>query len=117
LLHLPQIKQALGISGVLTEASSWRSKKADPGVQIDLVLDRGDSIINLCEMKYSSDTYVIDKQYSKKLREKRTAFLLETGTRKAAHTTLVTTYGLSRNEYSAHATFSLTMDDLFSANV
>lgn len=114
LLHLPQIKRGLGISGVLTEASSWRSKKADPGAQIDLVLDRGDRIINLFEMKFASDAYSIDKGYSRQLRGKKTAFLEETGTRKAAHTTLLTTFGLTRNEYSAEILFSLTMDDLFS---
>ena len=113
MLHLPQIKKSLGVSGVLTEASSWRSKEADPGAQIDLVIDRGDRIINLCEMKFASDEYTIDKAYSQKLREKRTAFLTETGTRKAAHTTLVTTYGLKRNEYSAEILFQMTMNDLF----
>jgi len=114
LLHIPQIKQKLGIAGVLTETSSWRSKTADPGAQIDLVLDRSDKIINLCEMKFANDTYTIDKNYSRKLREKRTAFLSETGTRKAAHTTLVTTYGLAQNEYSAEILFQITMKDLFS---
>ena len=114
LLHIPQLKQGLGISGVLTEASSWRSKETSPGAQIDLVLDRSDAVINLCEMKFASDTYVIDKEYSGKLRRKKSAFLLETGTRKAAHTTLVTTYGLKQNEYSAEVLFQLTMDDLFS---
>ena len=113
LLHIQQIKQALGIAGVLTETSSWRSKTTDPGVQIDLVLDRADRIIHLCEMKFASDTYSIDKAFSRKLREQRTAFLAESRTRKAAHTTLVTTYGLSRNEYSAEIPFQLTMDDLF----
>ena len=113
LLHLPQIKRQLGISGVQTEASSWRSKTVVPGAQIDLVIDRGDKIIHLCEMKFASDVYSIDKEYSKKLREKRTAFLEETGTRKAAHTTLITTYGLTRNEYSAEVLFQLTLDDLF----
>ena len=114
LLHVPQIKYALGISGVLTEASSWRSKTADPGAQIDLVLERSDRIIHLCEMKFASDVYSIDKEYSQKLREKRFAFLSETGTRKAAHSTLVTTFGLKRNEYSAEIPFQLTMKDLFS---
>ena len=113
LLHLSQLKHALGISGVLTETSSWRSKKADPGAQIDLVIDRSDKIIHLCEMKFASDIYVIDKEYSRKLREKRAAFLFETGTRRAAHTTLVTTFGLKRNEYSAEILFQLTMDGLF----
>ena len=113
LLHVSQIKKSLGISGVLTEASSWRSKAASPGAQIDLVLDRADKIINLCEMKFASDVYTIDKSYSRRLREKKAAFLAETGTRKAAHTTLVTTYGLKRNEYSAEILFQVTMDGLF----
>jgi len=113
LLHIPQIKQGLGISGVLTESSSWRSKEVSPGAQIDLVLDRSDSIIHLCEMKFSSDEYLVDKAYSQKLREKRSSFISETGTRKAAHTTLVTTYGLKRNEYSAEILFQIEMKDLF----
>jgi len=113
LLHVPEIKKALGISGVLTEVSSWRSKTSIPGAQIDLVLDRNDGIINLCEMKYSMGEYHLDKEYSKRLREKTAAFLTETKTRKAAHATLVTTYGLARNEYSAGILFQLTMEDLF----
>ena len=114
LLHISQIRQALGIGGVLTEASSWRGKKEGAGAQIDLVIDRADRIIHLCEMKFASDVYTIDKAYSARLRERKTAFLSETGTRKAAHTTLVTTYGLARNEYSAEVLFQLTMDALFS---
>ena len=116
LLHVPQIKRKLGISGVLTEVSSWRSKEgkeAGAGSQIDLVLDRNDQIINLCEMKYASDTYTIDKEYNKKLREKRSTFMSETKTRKAAHITMVTTFGLTQNEYSAEVFFQVTMDDLF----
>jgi AAA+ ATPase superfamily predicted ATPase len=113
LMHLPQIKHALGVSGVLTETSSWQSKSSEPGVQIDLVLERSDRIIHLCEMKFSSDEYTIDKAYSMKLRTKKSAFLNETATRKAAHTTLVTTFGLKRNEYSAEVMFQITMNDLF----
>ena len=113
LLHKQQLKKSLGISGVLTEISAWRSKSSDPGAQVDLVLDRSDKIINLCEMKFASDEYRIDKEYSRNLRNKRSAFLFETGTRKAAHITLVTTYGLVKNEYSAEILFQLTMNDLF----
>jgi len=113
LLHIPQIKHGLGISGVLTEASSWRSKEADPGAQIDLVLDRSDRVINLCEIKFASTEYIIEKEYSKKLQGKKTAFVLETGTRKAAHITMITTYGLIQNKYSAEVLFQLTMADLF----
>jgi hypothetical protein len=55
LLHIPQIRAALGISGVLTGVYSWKSKVSEPGAQIDLVIERGDQIVNLCEMKYASE--------------------------------------------------------------
>jgi len=116
LLHLPQLRQGLGISGVLTESSSWRSKKANPGVQIDLVIDRGDKIIHLCEMKFASSEYTITKAYSEELRRKRSVFLGETNSKKAAHTTLVTTYGLTQGIYSAEILFNITMNDLFRVN-
>jgi hypothetical protein len=113
LLHIPQIRQALGISGVLTEVYSWKSKSHDPGAQIDLVIDRGDRVVNLCEMKYSSSEYIISKEYDQNLRNKRSAFLAETSTRKAAHTTMITTYGLHKNMYQAGIPFEITLDDLF----
>ena len=113
LLHIPQIRRALGISGVLTEIYSWRSKSYDPGAQIDLVIERGDNVINLCEMKYTSSEYAIDKAYDLNLRNKRSAFLAETKTRKAAHTTMVTTHGLLKNIYQAGIHFEVTLDDLF----
>ncbi|MDR1013798.1 MAG: AAA family ATPase [Coriobacteriales bacterium] len=113
LWHVPQIKHALGISGVHTEVSAWRSRSADPGAQIDLVIDRADSVINLCEAKYASGAYGIDKTESQRLREKRGAFMAETGTRKLAHITMITTFGLKRNAYAGEILFQLTLDDLF----
>ena len=113
LMHIPQIRKALGISGVLTGIYSWRSISHDPGAQIDLVIERGDNVINLCEMKYASSEYTIDKEYDKNLRNKRSAFLNETGTRKAAQTTMITTYGLKKNAYQAGIPFEVTLDDLF----
>ena len=113
LLHLKQIKSSLGISGVLTEASSWRSHLSSPGTQIDLVLDRSDKIIHLCEMKFASTEYMVKKSYSEELRRKKAVFITETNTKKAAHTTLVTTYGLMKNEYSSEVLFQLTINDLF----
>ncbi|MDR1765512.1 MAG: ATP-binding protein [Lachnospiraceae bacterium] len=113
MLHLPQIRRALGISGVLTEVSSWKSKASDPGAQIDLVIDRADRVINLCEMKYASAPYAIDKKTDMSLRNKRAAFLEETHTRKAAHITMVTPYGLKKNAYEAGIPFQITLDDLF----
>ena len=113
LLHIPQIRKALGISGVLTEVYSWKSKESDPGAQIDLVIDRGDGVVNLCEMKYASSEYAIDKEYDRNLRNKRAAFLAETRTRKAAHTTMATTFGLKKNMYQAGVLFEVTLDELF----
>jgi AAA+ ATPase superfamily predicted ATPase len=113
LTHIPQIRRALGISGVLTEIYSWKSKLHDPGAQIDLVIDRGDRVINLCEIKYSSSEYVINKAYNQNLQNKRSAFLAETRTRKAAHITMITTYGLQKNLYQAGIPFEITLDDLF----
>jgi hypothetical protein len=113
LKHIPQIRQTLGISGVLTEIYSWRSKSYNPGAQIDLVIERGDHVIHLCEMKYASSEFTIDKTYDLNLRNKRSAFMAETRTRKAAHTTMVTTYGLNKNAYQAGIPFEITLDDLF----
>lgn len=113
LLHIHQIRKALGISGVLSEIYSWRSKTYTPGAQIDLVIERADQIINLCEMKYSQSEYSIDKAYDLVLRNKKAAFLAETKTRKAVHTTMITTYGLKRNMYQAGIPFEVRLDDLF----
>jgi len=113
LMHVPQIRKALGISGVLTAVYSWRSKSYEPGAQIDLVIERDDQVINLCEIKYASAEYVIDKAYDLNLRNKRAAFIAETRTRKAAHTTMITTYGLHKNMYSSGIPYDITLDDLF----
>jgi AAA+ ATPase superfamily predicted ATPase len=113
LSHINQIKKALGISGVNSDVSSWRSKTADPGAQIDLIIDRADHIINLCELKYSNTIFSIDKAYDKKLLTKRSAFAEETKTKKGLHQTMVTTYGISKNAYSGAIQSEVTMDALF----
>jgi hypothetical protein len=111
--HLRQIKKGLGISGVSTSTSSWRSKQSAPGAQIDLVVARRDGIINLCEMKYTKHPYTITKADAEALERKRTAFAAETKTKSALHTTLVTTYGLERKGYFSVAQSEVTMDSLF----
>jgi hypothetical protein len=113
LAHIDQIKARLKISGVLTRQYSWRSTKAKPGVQIDLIIDRNDGVTNLCEMKYCRDEYEIDGAYEKQLRRRLEVFRRETGTKAALHTTLVTTYGLVRNGYAAQVQSEVTMEDLF----
>ena len=68
-----------------------------------------------CEMKYASSEYTIDKAYDMNLRNKRSAFVSETRTRKAAQTTMITTYGLRKNAYQAGVPFEVILDDLFEA--
>jgi AAA+ ATPase superfamily predicted ATPase len=111
--HLRQIKQSLGISGVSTSASSWRSKETVPGAQIDLVVARRDGVINLCEIKYTKHPYTIGKTEAEALERKKNAFATETGTRSALHITMVTTYGLEQKGYFSLAQSQITMDDLF----
>ena len=117
LAHLPQIKQKLGIAGVLTNTASWQSAEAGNGAQIDLLIERNDKIINLCEMKYAQESYVIDKKTDEALRNKRAAFKRESKTRKAVHLTMITTYGIKHNEYWGNIQSEVTMDDLFEKSV
>jgi len=113
LVHQNQIRKKLGISGVLTSFFSWRGEYDEKNVQIDLVIDRNDNVINLCEMKFSSDEYSVSKEYSAELRRKRSVFSESTKTRKALVTTMVTTFGLVRNAYGMEIASQVTLDDLF----
>ena len=117
LKHIQKIKKALGISGISTIESGWRyvPKNANQqGAQIDLVIDRSDRCINLCEMKYSDSEFVIDKSYVEKLRNKKNVFREQSGTTKTLFTTMVTTYGVKKNvHYLSVVDNQLTIDDLF----
>jgi len=107
--HVRQIKKALGISGVQTSIYAWHSPKA----QVDLVIDRKDQVINLCEMKFSLKKFTIDKKYDEVLRNKVGWFQELTGSKKALFTTLITTYGVEKNGYWGNIQNDLEMDILF----
>ena len=114
LAHIPQIKKALGISGVITQSSAWRSRRVENGAQVDLLIDRRDQVVNLCETKYSINPYTITKSYADKLRNKVGTFKSETRTRKAVFLTMITTFGLERNQHSTSLVQNeITMDALF----
>lgn len=113
LLHLDEIKKALGIDRILNDASAWRSKQPEQNTQIDLVIERADHNINLCEMKFSSGMYAIDKGYEQKLRERMSIFLAETMTRCSTRITMVTTYGVLQNKHSGIVNDEVLLDDLF----
>ena len=94
--HIQQIKKALGIENVHTEESMWRYKsvKDEQGTQIDLLIDRQDLCINVCEMKFSINEYEISKGYAKELENKLKVFRDHTKTRKTLFLTMVTTHGV-----------------------
>ena len=115
--HILQIKQKLGISGVLSEESVWYTKGDNEagiqGTQIDLLIERRDMVINLCEMKFSVNEYVIDKSYDAVLRNKLEVFRRMTDCKKSLQITMITTYGVKRNQYSNFVQSQVVLDDLF----
>lgn len=116
LQHIPQIKSALGIAGIHVESYSWHHAKDEltpEGAQIDLLLDRSDGIINVCEMKFSVDQYVIDARTEEDIRRKLAVFQSVTETRKALHLTMITSFGLLRNSHCGRVQSQITLDDLF----
>jgi DNA-binding Lrp family transcriptional regulator len=99
--HIEQIKAALGISGIFSNTSSWKFKGNDalPGTQIDMLIDRADQVINLCEAKFTKDNFAITNSYSAQLKLKKSIFRQVTQTKKAIFTTLLTTYPAIQNKY------------------
>lgn len=115
LLHIRQIKSALGIAGVISNEYSWRTPPyADlPGVELDLLIDRADKVFNLCEMKYTTGKFTIDKKYSEILRNKVQRLYDVTKTRNAVFLTIISANGITANAYANEIPCVLTADDLF----
>jgi len=114
--HVTNIKKALGISGVYSETSVWNRNgdSKNKGAQIDLIVDRKDRIINLFEIKFSINEYEITKSYDETLRNKIVAFKDYTKTRKTVFLTMITTFGLVKNQYYGSVTSNeITLNDLF----
>ncbi len=113
--HVGQIIKALSIKAY-TEASPWRYQpgKGERGTQIDLLLDRKDRSINICEMKFANREFTIDKKYAAELVSREKVFREQTKTRKTIFLTMITTYGVKKNEYHDQLIQGeVTMDDLF----
>ena len=111
--HVEQIKKVLGISGIESREYAWRSRISDQGVQIDLLIDRRDGVINLCEAKYSNAAYEISAEEYEKIERRMSVFQNETGTEKSIHITLITANGLAKNKYSDIALNTVSGEELF----
>lgn len=115
LLHSRQIKAKLGVTGVISSEYAWWTSNEDgkKGAQIDLLIDRSDGVINLCEMKFTKVLYKIDAADDAAMRNKQVRFIEETRTGKAIHLTLVSAQGLVRNAFSDEIQAQIAGDDLF----
>ncbi len=115
--HHEQIKKVLGISGMATEVSTWRceadKEKELPGAQIDMIIERADRMIHLCEMKFSQKPYNITADYEKRLRDRMYIFDLKTRNKKPLVHTFVTAFGLGEGKHHSIVHSEVTMDDLF----
>lgn len=104
LRHPRAIERALGISGVETNVGAWLHADA----QIDMLIDRADDVVTICEMKFTDAPFTVTRSYADEVRNKIAVFRRETGTTKAVHVAFVTSYGVVDNQYSR---------DLIDANV
>ena len=104
----------MGISGVISRIFSWRSRTSRPGAQIDLLIDRDDDVIDLCEMKYTKGPWEMTEGDIDDIVHKESVFRDETSTAKTIHNVLVNANGIRRNAYSDNLQNVVTLDDLFS---
>lgn len=114
--HIAQIKQALGISGISATQSAWtKPEDEEPGMQIDLIIARGDNVVNMCECKFYCTEFVVDKKYDLVLRKRQSILETMISAKSTVHRTLITTYGIKDNRYRWSFDNVITMEDLFRA--
>jgi hypothetical protein len=111
--HVAQIKQKLGIASVSTTESSWVVESRERKHQIDLLIDRADNVINLCEIKFYGKSFSIDAKYGAELRERVQTLMDKVPQKKSIHLTLIAAYGLKPNENSGQVQSVVSLDDLF----
>jgi uncharacterized protein len=114
--HINQIKMALSINGISSSIASFIAKPKDglAGTQIDLLIDRNDNCMNVCEMKFASNTYTITKADIKNIESKKEVLTYHSKTKKHLFTTLVTTHAITDNEYKINDINQVVLlDDLF----
>lgn len=118
--HITQIRETLGIT-VGAKIGAWRymrrseneKQTSKMGAQIDLLFDRNDGIVTICEIKYSEKPYVIDKDYYNNLINKIAVYKRESRTNKQIFAVMVAANGLKQNEYSGFIVKVVLLEDLF----
>lgn len=113
ILHVDQIKQALGISGIACDVCSWIYKNERQGAQIDLIIDRNDKSIDLCEIKYCVGQYELKKDYVEWMRDRRNLFREVTGTKKTLRLTMISSGGIKPGKYASSIQGKVALADLF----
>lgn len=115
--HIPQIKKALGISGVVTNVYSWRIgpsfEGAKDGAQIDMLIERADNMVNICEMKFSKKEYIVTQDDSTSMTNKAERFSQAIGHGKSISMTMITVGGIAKTGYWSDIHNVVTADDLF----
>lgn len=111
--HIQQVIFALRLDVIHTDFYSWRSKKSHPGAQIDIIIDRADGIVTICEVKYSKAEYILSRDEYEKILNRVETFAQETKCKKGIQTAIITTKGLKQTGYSEISRRSVTLDDLF----
>ena len=109
--HIDKVKKALGIDKIITQHYTWRGEYDGERVQIDLVIDRADGIIDICEIKYSDTEYRLTQEEYFKIIDRVETFKRVTGTQKTVHPVLVTVFGTNRGEYSGMIDFKIMLKD------
>lgn len=114
--HIKNIKQALGISGVVTTVYSWRTGPTKPGAgngaQIDMLIDRADNTVNICEMKFSNEKYTVSLDDHDKIANRANRFGQFIEHRKSISITMVTVFGITQTGYWGDIHNSITAEDL-----
>jgi hypothetical protein len=107
--HIESIKKALLCDQINSKNYSWSNTNA----QVDLVIDRDDNMVNLCELKFYNSVFSLDADYAAILRNKETQFRKDTGTKKGISTIMLTTWGIQGKHATGLVTKSLTQASLF----
>ena len=113
--HINQIRAALSIGGVNSTISAFTidGDCKEDGAQIDLLINRSDNVVNMCEIKFYNDDFAVTKDYARVLLRRQNVLAEKLPKKVVVHPTLITTYGLKDNEYCGSFTSTVTIDDLF----